>query len=45
MVRPELPDLDQIFETFIQKFFASTLCFEEVYPESHQAAGNKKIFQ
>ena len=41
VVRPELPHLDQLFETFI----ASTLCFEEGYSVSRHAASYDRALQ
>ena len=41
VVRPELPHLDQLFETFV----ASTLCFEEGYSVSRHAASYDRALQ
>ena len=41
VVRPELPHLDQLFETFV----ASTLCFEEGYSESRHAVSYDRALQ
>ena len=41
VVRPELPHLGQLFETFV----ASTLCVEEGYSESRHAASYDRALQ
>ena len=41
VVRPELPQLDQLFDTFV----ASTLCFKEGYSESHHAVSHNRALQ